>query len=114
MRTANRNIDYLKLFAERVILSREGNNYTGDDLNIIIRNFGTPKEIDSFFDKFTIAFGKWLLKRNERTLEHSVEELLEAFRDHLLTAPDDEQIDYVKREQKYSHEITHAPGSCPL
>lgn len=113
MRTANRNIDYLKSFAERVILSREGNNYTGDDLNNYIKDFGTPKEIDAFFDKFTVAFGKWLLQRNERTLEHPVEELLEMYRDYLLTAPAEMQVDYIEPKD-YSSEDVHAPGSCPL
>lgn len=115
MRTANRNIDFLKSFAERVILSREGNNYTGDDLNQLIKYFGTPKEINSFFDKKSIAFGKWLLQRSERTLEHPMEELMDAFNDYLDESSAEKQIDYDERdEQIYSNKDTHAPGSCPL
>ena len=117
MRTALRNIDYLKTFAER-ILCKHNIKYTGDDLATIINNWGTPKEIDNFFDKFTVAFGKHLLalsERSPRTLEHSMDELLKDFRDTLSIAPDNEQIDYVDRTFEPQVEYdTHAPGSCPL
>lgn len=86
MRTANRNIVYLRLTLEQI-------NNNVDVVDQAIRRMGTPKEIDLYFDKFTIAFGKWLLQLNTRTIEHSVEDLLEYYRDYLSTAPDDEQVD---------------------
>lgn len=109
MRTANRNIVFLYQAMEQI----ENNTET---IQQAIKRVGTPKEIDSFFDKFSTAFGKWLLQRNERTLEHSVEELLEAFRDYQAVAPDNEQVDYdpnKKEHYKFQYD-THAPGSCPL
>jgi hypothetical protein len=106
MRTANRNIDYLRKVLEQI------NNDT-EVVQKAINRLGTPKQIDAFFDKFTIAFGKWLIQRNQRTLEHSVEELLEFYRDYLSSGPDSEQIDFIETSALDTYS-THAPGSCPL
>lgn len=58
------------------------NNYNSDDIiNIIINKFGSPKDLDKYFDKFTIEFGQWLLQRTPRTLEHPMEDLLTEFRE---------------------------------
>jgi tRNA A37 threonylcarbamoyladenosine dehydratase len=86
MRTANRNIVFLKKAMEQI-------NNDAETINAVIRRVGTPKEIDAYFDIKTIAFGKWLLARNERTLEHSMEELMEAFNDYISSAPDSVQVD---------------------
>lgn len=118
MRTTNRNIDYLKSFAE-LILCDNKIAYTGDDLETIVKKCaGDRKSIDAFFNKFTIAFGKHIVRLSKeapRTLEHSVEELLKDFRHSLSAARDEDQIDYVERKETGClNEITHAPGSCPL
>jgi hypothetical protein len=100
MRTANRNIDYLKAFSE-LILCDNKISYTGDDLETIVKNFaGDRKSIDAFFDKFTIAFGNHIIrlfKESPRTLDHSVEDLLIDFRDTLYAAIDEQQIDFIER-----------------
>ena len=106
MRTANRNIVYLHKAMEQI-------NNDVETVQTAIKRVGTPKQIDAFFDKKTIAFGNWLLSRTERTLEHPMEELMEAFNEYQSTAPDKEQVDYVESESYYIQD-THAPGSCPL
>lgn len=87
MRAEHRNTVYLYKALEQI-------NNDAEVVQAAIKMVGTTKEINAFFDKFTIGFGKWLLQRNERTLEHSVEELLIAYREYLSTAPDSEQIDF--------------------
>ncbi len=103
-RTSNRNITYLKCFGERIIYSSKLRSHSksldDNELDLIIQTWATPKQIDAYFDKFTIAFGKWLLQRTPRTLEHSMEELLADFREYQSTAPDDQQIDNIKEEQE--------------
>lgn len=118
MRTANRNIDYLKSFAE-LILCQNKISYTGDDLsNIVTKYAGDRKSIDDYFDRFTIAFGKHLVRlmnESPRTLEHSVEDILKDYRLELAQTKDEFQVDYSEvKESVYSNETTHAPGSCPL
>ena len=110
MRTAIRNIEYLKTFAESILIENKI-SYTGDDLGIIIKKWGTPKEIDRYFDIFTMAFGDWLISLNERTKEHSMGELLKEYREMISKARDEQQVDYIPFQED---EITHAPGSCPL
>jgi len=108
MRTANRNIDFLHRAMEQI-------NNDVETIQSAIKRVGTPKEIDAFFDKKSIAFGRWLLGRNERTLEHSMEDLMQAYNDYIHSAPNEEQVDYYRSyEQRCSNETTHAPGGCPL
>ena len=108
MRTANRNLVYIYKALEQV-------NTDVDICQQALRRLGKPSQIDAYFDKFTIAFAKWLLKRNERTLEHSVEDLLKMYREYLSIAPDTEQIDFIPYEDRvYFSDSTHAPGGCPL
>jgi hypothetical protein len=94
IRTENRNQVFLVNYTEyayRKIMKTHV--YSMGEINEIVTGFEDPKEINKFFDKFTIAFGNWLLHRTPRTLEHSMEELVAEFRDQLSVAPDNEQID---------------------
>lgn len=110
IRTANRNIVFLYQFAENI-------NTDPDIIQAAIQRTGTPKEIDAFFDRFTIAFGKWLLRLSDRAKEHPMEEILEMYREYISSSPDDEQIDYEKQESrvlKSDPYSTHAPCGCPM
>lgn len=110
MRTANRNIDFLRKTVEQV-------NNDPETTQKAVDGMGTPKEIDAYFDVFTIAFGKHLVRlmnESPRTLEHSVEEILADFRLEISMAKDEFQVDYVEKETGCCDKDTHAPGSCPL
>jgi len=116
-RTSNRNRNLLFAFAERILLytsglNKEKNHRKNDDTNTsiqrIIEDFG-GKEIDDYFDKFTIAFGKWI---QDKEKIKSMEELLIEFKLYQSTAPDNEQIDY-KLNVSYSSD-THSPCGCPM
>jgi hypothetical protein len=63
-----------------------------DEVQKVVNGFASIEEINSFFDKFALAFGRWLMNRHPRTLEHPMEELLTAFYDYLAEAPDRDQI----------------------
>lgn len=115
MRTANRNNHLLLNFLERYVCSKEGGNYNLEELNQFTSKYMNDKKVNQYFNKLAIHFGKWLLQRNERTLEHSVEELFEMYYEYIITAPAEEQIDTNIHDLPYNFEHdTHAPGSCPL
>ncbi len=95
MRTANRNIDYLRKAIEQI-------NNSPETAQMAIIGMGTPKEIDAYFDVFTVAFGKHLVRlfnESPRTLEHSIEEILADYRLELSMAKDEFQVDYVERKK---------------
>lgn len=93
-RTENRNQVFLITYTEYVYRRLLNNhNYSMTEINDIVNGFGSAEEVSKFFDRFTLAFGKWLLERTPRTLEHPMEELLSEFREYLSYAPDSAQVD---------------------
>lgn len=115
MRTANRNNHLLLNFLERYVVSKEGGNYSLEELNQFTSKYITDEKVNKYFNKLPIHFGKWLLQRNDRTLEHSIEELFEMYYEQLITSSSDKQIDTEIPDLPYEFQHdTHAPNSCPL
>jgi hypothetical protein len=91
VRTLHRNHVFLIGYTEH-IYRKLGKYYSMDEIQKAVNGFASIEEINSFFDKFTLAFGRWLMGRHPRTLEHPMEELLAAFYDYMAEAPDKEQV----------------------
>lgn len=115
MRTANRNNHLLLNFLERYVVSKQGADYSLEELNQFTSKYINDEKVNQYFNKLPIHFGKWLLQRTDRTLEHSVEELFEMYYEWIITASSEEQIDIGISDLSigFQHD-THAPGSCPL
>ncbi len=125
-RTANRNRVFLHAFAEKVLSYTTGldddktkdfntSNYD-DNIEKIIDQFGTNKEINDYFDKFTLAYGIWVLRvfsifKNKSIIEKD----LIRFREYQLTAKDEEQVDYCEKDNdkvSYSDNYSNWCISC--
>lgn len=111
MRTTNRNNHLLLCFLERYVQLEKGSNYDFNELNNFTCKYIDQQNVNQYINKSAIHFGKWLLQRNERTLEHSVEELFQMYFDEISIAPADKQIDFIEPVQ-YTKAQYHESNWC--
>ena len=102
IRTTMRNNVLFIHFLESYCLNRYGADYDLQEVGDFVAKYFNKEKVNDFLHKLPIEFGKWLIKRQPRTLEHSMEDVFNLFMDEYAEAEDFKQLDYTPNEP-YKH-----------